>query len=232
VGLTTIVLTFFYGGFIGVFAASLLEPIFIRSLTFVTAFEAALIEEFVKILGVFVIARRQGHDAELDGIILGAVAGMSFAALESSGYAFTAYLASNGNLSTTLWVVLVRGILSPLGHGTWTAIFGGILFRETRKGHFRFNLKVIGAYFLVVVLHGLWDGLPMTVGKLTGSGFLVGLVEILIGLTGLTILFFRWREAVRLQSQALALPSSEAPGDNPETSGSSSSPSDPSGVDP
>lgn len=204
-----LILTFFYGGFIGVFAASLLEPFFIQRLTFVTAFEAGLIEEFVKILGVFIIAWRWGHAEELDGIILGAVAGMSFAALESTGYAFTAFLSSNGNLRTTLAIVLVRGVLSPLGHGTWTAIFAGVLFRETKSGHFRINLRVIGAYLLVVGLHGLWDGLPIVVTSATGSSLTVAIVEITIGLTGLTILFLMWREAVRLQNEALALQISE-----------------------
>src|SRR5947199_1659057 len=37
---------FFYGGVLGVFAAAVLEPIFIRRLTFESAFEVGLIEEF------------------------------------------------------------------------------------------------------------------------------------------------------------------------------------------
>src|SRR5579859_6888562 len=37
---------FFYGGALGVFAASVLEPVFIRSLTLLSAFEVGLIEEF------------------------------------------------------------------------------------------------------------------------------------------------------------------------------------------
>ncbi len=41
---------FFYGGVLGVFAAALLEPLFIRSLTFGSAFVVGLIEEFAKIL--------------------------------------------------------------------------------------------------------------------------------------------------------------------------------------
>ena len=83
---------FFYGGVLGVFAAALLEPVFIRQLTFLSAFEVGLIEEFAKILGVLVVARHHRHDAEIDGIILGGAAGMGFAALESSGYVFTAFV--------------------------------------------------------------------------------------------------------------------------------------------
>src|SRR5689334_13014403 len=41
---------FFYGGVLGVFAAALLEPVFITRLTFLSSFEIGLIEEFAKIL--------------------------------------------------------------------------------------------------------------------------------------------------------------------------------------
>ncbi len=195
----TVALAFFYGGLLGVFAASILEPIFIRNLTFLTAFEVGIIEEFVKILGVLVIARRRGHDSELDGLLLGAAAGMGFAALESMGYAFVALIQSGGSLSTTVIVMLIRGLFSPLGHGTWTAILVGVMFRESRDGHFRINRAVIGAYLTVVVLHGLWDGLPSVVGAFTGSGLDVFISQSAIGLVGLFILWRRWREAVHLQ---------------------------------
>ncbi len=54
--LPTTTSSFVYGGLLGIFAASLLEPIFIRSLDVFTVFTIGLIEEFVKILGVLVIA--------------------------------------------------------------------------------------------------------------------------------------------------------------------------------
>ncbi len=116
--LSSTVISFIYGGILGVVAASLLEPIFIRSLDFTSTIAVGLIEEFTKILGVFIIARHRRHDLEMDGLILGAAAGMGFAALESTGYAFTAFLASGGSLSQTVGVTLLRGILSPVGHGT------------------------------------------------------------------------------------------------------------------
>src|SRR5205085_8064902 len=57
---------FFYGGVLGVVAAALLEPVFITRLTFLSAFEIGLIEEFAKILGVIVVARHHRHDSEID----------------------------------------------------------------------------------------------------------------------------------------------------------------------
>ena len=69
-----------------------LEPFFIRQLDLGAILKVGLIEEFAKILGVLAIARHRRHDSEMDGLILGGAAGMGFAALESNGYAFTAFL--------------------------------------------------------------------------------------------------------------------------------------------
>jgi RsiW-degrading membrane proteinase PrsW (M82 family) len=201
--LSTTLTSFIYGGILGVLAASLLEPIFVRRLDSATTIVVGLIEEFAKILGVFIIARHHRHDSEMDGLILGAAAGMGFAALESTGYAFTAFLLSGGSLSQTVVVTLLRGILSPVGHGTWTAILASVLFRESKEGHFRINFKVIGAYLLVSVLHGLWDGLPAVISSLLGSGLDVFVGQVLVGGAGLFILWLRWREARRLQVTAM-----------------------------
>jgi RsiW-degrading membrane proteinase PrsW (M82 family) len=122
---------------------------------------------------------------------------MGFAALESSGYVFTAFVTSGGSLSDVVLTTLLRGLLSPVGHGTWTAILASVLFREAAPNRFRFNGAVIGAYLTVAVLHGLWDGLPQLVAAVTGAGLDVLLVQGLIGVAGLIILWFRWREAVR-----------------------------------
>jgi len=188
---------FFWGGVLGVFAAALLEPVFVTQLTFASAFEIAMIEEFAKILGVLVVARHHRHDREIDGILLGAAAGMGFAALESCGYVFTAFVESGGSLSALVAVTLLRGLLSPVGHGTWTAILASVLFREGARNRFRINLPVIGAYVTVVILHGLWDGLPALIGELTGSALDIVIGQGLVGLAGLVILWARYREALR-----------------------------------
>ena len=196
----TVSLAFLYGGLVGLVAASILEPVFISQLNLGAILRVGLIEEFAKILGVVLIARHRRHDSEMAGLILGAAAGMGFAALESMGYAFTAFLESNGSISTTVAVTLVRGLLSPLGHGTWTAILASVLFRESTNGHFRINLSVIGAYLLVSILHSLWDGLTLVANSVSGQGVGEFVVEGIIGIIGLFVLWIRWREAVRLQT--------------------------------
>jgi len=199
VDLPTTARAFLYGGVLGTFAAALLEPIFVGSLTPVSAFVVGLIEEFAKILGVLVVVRHREHDAEIDGLILGAAAGMGFAALESTGYAFTAFLESRGSLDAFVVTTLLRGVLSPVGHGTWTAILASVLFRESGR-HFRINAAVVRTYLLVAVLHGLWDGLPMVIAAFVTSGVDVFLGQAVVGVAGLLILWRQWREAVRRET--------------------------------
>jgi len=204
VDLPTTARAFFYGGVLGTFAAALLEPIFIHRLTFTSAFVVGLIEEFAKILGVLVVARGRPHDAEIDGLLLGAAAGMGFAALESTGYAFTAFLESGGSLSVLVVVTLLRGLLAPIGHGTWTAILASVLFRESGRRRFRLDKAVILAYLSVSLLHGLWDGLPDAVGTLTGSDLYAIAAGALVALVGLVALWRLWREAVKRQTGSVA----------------------------
>jgi protease PrsW len=195
----TLSLTFIYGGLLGIIAAALLEPFFIRQLDLGAILRIGFIEEFAKILGVLVIARHRRHDSEMDGLILGTAAGMGFAALESNGYAFTVLLKSHGSLSLVVIVTLIRGLLSPLGHGTWTAILASVLFRESRNGHFRINLQVIEAYLLVSILHAMWDGLALVTTAVFNLWLGVLISDGVIGIVGLEVLWLRWREAVRLQ---------------------------------
>ena len=193
---------FFYGGFLGVFAAAMLEPIFIQNINFSTAMFVGII--FAKIIGVLVIFRNRDHDLQLDGLIIGAAAGMGFAALESSGYAFTTFLKSGGSLSSTVYITLVRGILSPLGHGTWTAILAAVLLRESAPRKFTLNLRVIGAYVTVVVLHGFWNGIPSVIGMFTPSPIAIFIGQCIIGVLGILILIRLWYKAKKQARERLS----------------------------
>jgi RsiW-degrading membrane proteinase PrsW (M82 family) len=215
---------FFYGGVLGAFAATILEPIILGpfaagGLTIALALGVGLIEEFAKILGVLFVSRRHRHNTMLNGMILGAAAGMGFAAVESLGYAFTAFLRSRGDLTLTVAIVLLRGVLSPFGHGTWTAIFAGVLYRESAPGDFRLTGKVLIAYLAVVLLHALWDGLPWLLSFFSSPQISVPVGELIVGLTGLIILWRLWRQARRLQgvasSPAASLPPEPVSGELP-----------------
>jgi len=193
-------LAFLYGGLVGIIATSFIGPLFTIQFDLGGVLAVGLIEEFAKILGVLVIARRRQHVSEMDGLVLGAAVGMGFAALESTGYAFTAFLMSYGSISSTIEVTLFRGLLSPLGHGTWTAILASVLFRESKNCCFRINLQVIGAYLFVSILHSMWNGLSLVLTPFIGLGLGAITTWIVVGFIGLYVLWLRWREAVKLQN--------------------------------
>ncbi len=154
---------FIVGGVLGVLAASLLES-WLLSEGVLIYLGVGLIEEGAKLLALLFVSRHLTRYTVRDGIVLGATVGFGFAALESSGYALTALVVTQGSqvslsLTNLVFTEFLRGILSPVGHGLWTAILGGVLFRATRDGHLRINGSVIGAYLSVSVLHALWDSM-------------------------------------------------------------------------
>jgi protease PrsW len=117
-----------------------------------------LIEEAVKLGALILVTRHLQRRHARDGFVLGAAVGFGFAAFETAGYAFNALLTVRGlSLTGLVDTELVRGVLTPFGHGLWTAILGGVLFREARDGRFRFTGALLGMYLWVSLLHALWD---------------------------------------------------------------------------
>ena len=152
-----VALTFFFGGVLGTMAAQLIEQQVVHGLGLVAMLAVGFSEEVAKLIAIAWLFGKQEYRSTWHGIIFGAAAGMGFAAFESMGYGFTFLLQSRGNLDVLGEVLLTRGLLSPLGHGTWAAIVAGVLWRERREGRFRVNGAVLRAFFGVVMLHGLWD---------------------------------------------------------------------------
>jgi RsiW-degrading membrane proteinase PrsW (M82 family) len=180
-----VIAAFVIAGVIGVLAASLLEYFLVVPGAF-GFLEVGLIEEFVKGAAVIFVAWGLHTYRTRDGMVLGATVGFGFAALESSGYALVALFVVQGHrlsLSLTSLVVteLIRGVLAPFGHGLWTAILGGVIFRSARNGHLRPALGVFVAYLLVSILHAAFDS----------TGGIVGYV--VISIIGLVPLVYLWR---------------------------------------
>ena len=143
-----------------------------------------------------------------DGLLLGAAVGLGFAALESTGYAFTVFLEAFAQglrhhapetfpLLSAVIVTALRSLLAPFGHGVWTAILAAVLFRESRPDRFRITGKVTLTYLLVSLLHGFWDGMPInTVLNLP----IINLLPIgywIVIFIGLSILVHLWKQAIR-----------------------------------
>jgi RsiW-degrading membrane proteinase PrsW (M82 family) len=162
---------FLYGGVMGVLGASVLEAAFVHNTSIHGFLIVGLIEEGVKLIVLWLMARRLGRYTLRDGLVLGATVGFGFAAFESAGYAFQALFAQQGGLSllNVVETELLRGVLTPFGHGLWTAITGAALFAiAARRGRITLRSRlVLGAYLLVALLHALWDAASLAAAWLT-----------------------------------------------------------------
>jgi len=183
-----ILVAFIIAGVFGVLGASLLEY-WLVSTSFLGSLEVGLIEEAVKGAFIAIVALGIRPFHVRDGMVLGATVGFGFAALESSGYALASLFVVQGNqlyLSLTSVVVteLIRGVLSPFGHGMWSAILGAAIFSAAaRRGRLRLSAAVIGAYLAVSLLHGAFDSINGVLGY------------VVVSLVGLVPLIWLWRRA-------------------------------------
>jgi RsiW-degrading membrane proteinase PrsW (M82 family) len=200
--------SFCIGGILGVLGASILESLLIPAPTNPTqglslggAFAVGLIEEGCKILAVIFLARRIPHTSQMDGLLLGGAVGMGFAALESTGYAFTALLLSHGYIGASIVETIFRGLFAPFGHGVWTGILGAVMFRQSGPRHFRINLPVILTYLFVSILHGLWDGFPYNISVIVPPGLPISITSLILGIIGIIVLAVLYHHAIRRQVQ-------------------------------
>jgi protease PrsW len=219
---------FVYGGALGVLGASVLEAAFLRQPSGLAYVGVGLIEEAVKLAALWLLAWRLPRYSMRDGMVLGATVGFGFAALESSGYAFNALFTMEGlSLQNLVETEVLRGLLTPVGHGLWTAILGGVLFRTAaRTGRPRLTGALVGWYLVVALLHALWDAsrpiavwltllftgtqvqwLLIRMGRVpqptqaqvhTFTSLTWGLL-VLDALLGVAVLRGRWREALALE---------------------------------
>jgi RsiW-degrading membrane proteinase PrsW (M82 family) len=153
-----VVWCFVWGGVVGATIAGTLEYDTYRSLGILPLLAVGLIEELSKLLVPLVVYVLGRHRSEATGLLLGVASGMGFAALETMGYGFVAFLVSHGNLGLIETILLVRGLLSPAGHAAWTAEVTATLWRErAQTGHGLWRRATLRAFALAVVLHALWD---------------------------------------------------------------------------
>jgi len=185
---------FVIGGALGLVAAGLIEFNTLRTLHIGALISVSFIEETSKLIfPLFMyILWRDRHEA--DGLLFGVAAGMGFAALETVGYGLLAFTQSQGNLGSVEQTLLVRGLLSPAGHVTWTGLVCAILWRERQKaGHAVINLSVLAAFLMAVVLHTAWN----VVNTIDMPGLVVYGGTAFLVLFSLGLLQLRYREARR-----------------------------------
>lgn len=220
--LGVVAVTFLLGGVVGLTIAAVLEPVLlpqtgVTSITLQAAILIGLCEETAKVVCVLWFLRDRRMRSELDGLILGAAAGMGFAALESAGYGFVAFLRGFINSlatsqSTMLaleagarqmnYQLVVRMALAIFGHGVWTAIVAAAIWRERRQSTFRLTPGVLVAFAIAVGLHALWDWSPLVNLLPDSTDPLAALAVIFgwflfVGALGLYFLRFFLRESLR-----------------------------------
>jgi RsiW-degrading membrane proteinase PrsW (M82 family) len=89
------------------------------------------------------------------------------------------------SLTSLVLTELIRGILAPFGHGLWSAILGGMIFRSARNRHLRLSWSVLATLLVISILHGAFD----TIGGITGY--------VVITIIGLVPLIWLWRRGDR-----------------------------------
>jgi RsiW-degrading membrane proteinase PrsW (M82 family) len=136
---------------------------------------APIFEEASKGIGLLVVLIffRRYFDDILDGIVFAGVIALGFATVENVMYYGEAI--GKAGVPGLVLLFVMRGILSPFAHVTFTAMTGigcGIA-RESHNGFVRIVAPVVG-YFLAVLLHGFWNGMAVFGGFETFlAGYLV-----------------------------------------------------------
>jgi RsiW-degrading membrane proteinase PrsW (M82 family) len=196
VPLATITVSFLWGGAAGVTLAGFIEYTTLRNLGFLPLLAVGLIEESAKLVVPLILFVRGRYRSEADGLLFGVAAGMGFAALETMGYGFVAFIMSRGSLGTLEMTLLVRGLLSPAGHATWTGLICAVLWRErARAGHAVINRAVVGAFLAAVVLHALWDSFNALQGVSRIPWLEIEVLSLTIAMLSLVLLLRRVSEA-------------------------------------
>jgi RsiW-degrading membrane proteinase PrsW (M82 family) len=128
---------------------------------------APVFEEGSKGLGLvlLLIFFRRYFDDILDGIVFAGVIALGFATVENVLYYGRAI---NEGKETLIALLIMRGVMSPFAHVSFTAMTGigcGIA-RESHNTFVRILLSIIG-YGGAILLHAIWNGMAV-IGGLQG----------------------------------------------------------------
>ena len=157
--LNLLAMTFLLGGVLGVVVAAVLEWETLRALSLPSLLGVGLVEESAKLLIPIFIFVRGKYRHQVDGLLIGVACGMGFATLETMGYSLRALIDANGSVAALDGTLLVRGLLSPVGHAAWTGYVCAVIWWERERGrhHLYFNRAILTAFVVVILLHAAWD---------------------------------------------------------------------------
>ena len=145
---------------------------------------AGPVEETAKVVSVVVAVSAAKYRYKLNGLLFGAAVGVGFAAFESMGYAWELFTQINAGVTLEAAAqsgdfayahemgmqyganvmfdnIVMRGLLSPLGHIVWSAIAGCALWRVIKGRAFKWRMlcdeKFIRLLLVPVFLHMIWN---------------------------------------------------------------------------
>lgn len=159
----TLVAVAFFGGIVGGITAGVLEYSTLRRLGTLPMVAVGVIEELSKLLAPLAVLLLTRHRRPADGLLVGVASGAGFAVLETMGYAFVVLIQSQGNLQAVQGLLLIRGVLSPAAHMTWTGLTAAALWQAAAQ-HWRAPavLRFVAVFAVAAGLHTAWDSLHGT----------------------------------------------------------------------
>ncbi len=143
---------------------------------------APVVEETLK--GLFLVWllrwRRQELDGPTDGIVYAAMVGLGFAMTENIGYYINALVNPvHGGAALLGYTFVLRGILSPFLHPTFTSMTGiGAAYAASHRNR---GWALPLGWVAAICLHALWNGLSIfgLAGTLVAYVFLLCLLVVL-----------------------------------------------------
>lgn len=185
--------TFLFGGVVGLVVSAVLEWGTLRSLNLLSLLGVGAIEESAKLLFPIFIFLRGKYRHEVDGLLIGIACGMGFATLETMGYSLVSLVNAQGNVGALDGTLLVRGLLSPVGHAAWTGYVCAVIWLERGRAHrLILNRAILSAFIVVVLLHTAWDAF----GSITSRTSTALVATEYIGLAAVALIsvaLFVWR---------------------------------------
>jgi RsiW-degrading membrane proteinase PrsW (M82 family) len=158
------------GGIVSLITSLFGFDFFGRSLDWLGASQAGIIEETGKLLALLIIVHKLKYRWTLNGLLFGGAVGAGFAAFESAGYAFRNGLRDlaiqtlgfgAAELEGVFQNIWIRGLLTPGGHVAWTALVGAALWKVRGDQPFTFSMlrdeRFLRVFGLAIGLHMIWN---------------------------------------------------------------------------
>lgn len=133
------------------------------------AFQAPIVEESMKAFGLVLLLLfgRKYISGPIDGVIYAMLIAAGFAFTENITYFARSFSAAQvaGNSSAFWQVFLLRGVMSPFAHATFTSLVGlGLGIAAERRSLPLYFCLGFGGLGCGMMLHALWNGLSMWIG--------------------------------------------------------------------